>query len=331
MLLCTLTTLFFRTFVSEILISETSNRSINILVFSLIPIVLFLFFASAIFDFFKAIVLHREGVTFQTQLIIYFIVTIIFVIIPIIIIITLSIGGLSRFWNAGATTSALDNIHEFVLDVYSLHSERFKQIIYSNDLDNIEIIQIDEYIGAIQDFVRRENGDWETLRFAGDGFYRLEKAITGHSGFITRDIPRDIDTIRYAVKVVDDVQRIISYKLGNGFDTVLAVIEQEKSRFEIINTALGNMRSLFLFYSLIFLFPTILLTMLIAISFTRKLTQPLAELASVTQKLAGGDFSLHIITRRNDELGLLISSFNSMVPVYLPTNRTNKLFSEHGL
>jgi nitrogen fixation/metabolism regulation signal transduction histidine kinase len=55
------------------------------------------------------------------------------------------------------------------------------------------------------------------------------------------------------------------------------------------------------------------MTAIIAISFTRRISQPLVDLTEATRRVAEGDFSIHILARRGDELGLLVSSFNSMV------------------
>jgi nitrogen fixation/metabolism regulation signal transduction histidine kinase len=55
------------------------------------------------------------------------------------------------------------------------------------------------------------------------------------------------------------------------------------------------------------------MTAIIAISFTRRVTQPLVELTEATRRVAEGDFSIQILARRGDELGVLIRSFNSMV------------------
>jgi nitrogen fixation/metabolism regulation signal transduction histidine kinase len=63
----------------------------------------------------------------------------------------------------------------------------------------------------------------------------------------------------------------------------------------------------------VFFFPTLLMTLIIAISFTRRVTQPIVELTEATRRVAEGDFSIQILARRGDELGLLIRSFNAMV------------------
>ena len=55
------------------------------------------------------------------------------------------------------------------------------------------------------------------------------------------------------------------------------------------------------------------LPLIIAISFTRRVTNPIVELTEATRRVAEGDFSIQILARRGDELGLLIRSFNAMV------------------
>jgi nitrogen fixation/metabolism regulation signal transduction histidine kinase len=55
------------------------------------------------------------------------------------------------------------------------------------------------------------------------------------------------------------------------------------------------------------------MTVIITISFSEKVTQPIVELAEATRRVADGNFSIQILARPGDELGLLISSFNAMV------------------
>jgi nitrogen fixation/metabolism regulation signal transduction histidine kinase len=68
-----------------------------------------------------------------------------------------------------------------------------------------------------------------------------------------------------------------------------------------------------IFYYGMFFFPTLLMTVIVAISFSRRVTQPLVELAEATRRVAAGDFSIQILARPGDELATLIRSFNTMV------------------
>jgi nitrogen fixation/metabolism regulation signal transduction histidine kinase len=101
--------------------------------------------------------------------------------------------------------------------------------------------------------------------------------------------------------------------LGENFDSALRIIENENDRFEIINSLRLNIRRLLIFYFGVFFLPALLMTLIIALSFTRKVTYPIDELTEATKTVAEGDLSIRILPRRGDELALLIQSFNAMV------------------
>jgi nitrogen fixation/metabolism regulation signal transduction histidine kinase len=134
-------------------------------------------------------------------------------------------------------------------------------------------------------------------------------------------MPRDTDLIRYVFyppgrrnsQGSAGELRVLTYHLGDGFDAAVKAIENQAQQFEIIDSLRENLRPLLVFYYGVFFFPTLLMTAIIAISFTRRIAQPLVDLAEATRRVAEGDFSIHILARRGDELGHLVSSFNSMV------------------
>jgi nitrogen fixation/metabolism regulation signal transduction histidine kinase len=106
---------------------------------------------------------------------------------------------------------------------------------------------------------------------------------------------------------------VLSYNIGDGFDAAIAGLENERGRFEVIDSLELQVKPLVIYYYGIFLFPTLLLTIIITISFARKITAPIVELADATTRVAEGDFSIQILSRPGDELGRLIASFNAMV------------------
>jgi nitrogen fixation/metabolism regulation signal transduction histidine kinase len=124
---------------------------------------------------------------------------------------------------------------------------------------------------------------------------------------------RDRDIIRYVIAPERGTLRVLCYSLGEGFDGTRETLENEAARFEIINSLQINLRFLFIIYYGVFFFPTLLMTVIVAISFARRVTQPIIDLTEATRRVAGGDFSIQILARRSDELGRLIGSFNAMV------------------
>lgn len=65
-----------------------------------------------------------------------------------------------------------------------------------------------------------------------------------------------------------------------------------------------------------------LLSLIILLIFSKKLTKPLKTLSFISQKVASGDFSLKTNLKVNDEIGELAKNFNDM------TSQLNKLFKK---
>jgi nitrogen fixation/metabolism regulation signal transduction histidine kinase len=315
LLLCVLTILFFRFFFLEMLSTGQLPDMLSLLVFFTIPLVLLFFLVGSMVRLLRDLIDHQAGSTFQSRLLAYFSIIVLFAAAPVTIIADLSINELSRFWGTVQLDTAMNGAQGFALDAYYLHVQQFKRLIgeYRLDVAGEHIILLPKNIEAVQDFTLNENDLWTSSAYTGDTAYSLSMPPVSQQGFISRELPRDTDTIRYVVRFGKTHIRVISYHLDAGFDESLEIIESEKKRFETIAWLLANVQNSLIFYYVIFFFPTVLMTMILAISFTRRVTQPIIELTEATQQIADGDFSIHILSRRGDELGILIRSFNTMV------------------
>jgi nitrogen fixation/metabolism regulation signal transduction histidine kinase len=168
-------------------------------------------------------------------------------------------------------------------------------------------------LAGVQDFRPGDDGGWVSRSFAGVPSRWLDSPPLVQRGFVPRELPRDTDVVRFVQIAERNRIRVVSCDLGTGFDLAVDTIEEEKARFELIGSLGINLRPLLIFYYGVFFFPTLLMTMIISFSLTRRVTQPLVELAEATRRVAEGDFSIRILTRPGDELALLIRSFNFMV------------------
>ncbi|MDR2964177.1 MAG: HAMP domain-containing protein [Treponema sp.] len=307
-LLCILTVLFSRNFFVDTLQNGKVPERLSIIVFFTIPAVLLIVLGASIFSLFIDLILRRPGSKFNARLLIYFTLIVFFSIAPITIMTSTALNEIVRFWHdldAPASTRAANS---FAAENYSLHMERFESILKQNDFSRITPgSKLPLHIASIQLFA--DNNSF----FTGDEQFRMELPPSIDSGFPPREIPRDIGTIRYVLKQRGNSIRVISYNLGSDFDRDLAALENQAERFDTINLLRQNIHSLLIFYYVVFFLPTLLMTVIIAISFTKRITQPIVELTEATRKVAEGDFSIQILSRRNDELGLLIRSFNAMV------------------
>jgi nitrogen fixation/metabolism regulation signal transduction histidine kinase len=324
-LLCLLTLLFSRNFFIETLRDGNVPDRLNLIVFFTIPVVLLIFLGISVFSLFTDIIARRPGSKFKARLLAYFTVIVIFSATPVTVMTGAALNELVRFWHsidaAGATAAA----RNFMIDNYSLHVERFESILRQTDFSRMDPAALPPDIAAVQSF-RTVSDEWEENTFTGDEKYRLPHPPSLERGFVTRELPRDEGTIRY-VQIAGGGStegrntrtpapgrlRVISYNLGEEFDTGMAALENQAARFDTIDSLRTNMRPLLIFYYGVFFFPTLLMTVIIAISFTRRVTHPIVELTEATRRVAEGDFSIQILARRNDELGVLIRSFNAMV------------------
>jgi len=314
-LLCVLTVLFSRNFFIEILDRGEVPDRLNLVVFFTIPAVLMVVLGISFFYLVIDFISNRPGSKFNARLIGYFAVIIIFSVTPIILMTSTAVNEIVRFWQSIDAPRATRSANSFIAENYSMHLERFDNIIKQNDFSSVlsgEMLPKD--IAAVQVFRLTETSSrWTDTSFSGDEQFRLSSPPGTESGFITRETPRDLGTIRYVQRLQNNAIIVINYELGGDFDSGRAALENQAQRFEIINELRGNLQPLLIYYYTVFFLPTLLMTAIITISFTRRITRPIAELTEAIQRVAEGNFSIQILTRRNDELGILIRSFNSMV------------------
>jgi nitrogen fixation/metabolism regulation signal transduction histidine kinase len=319
-LLCILSVLFFRSFFSEALYEGKVPGKLNLLVFFTIPAVLFIFLAIAAAGLLGDIIARRPGTKFRARLLGYFIIIVVFSAAPIAIVTGVSLNEAIRFWRSIDVDAAQDAAQLFALDNYSFHLEHFESILKKTNWNTVMSPAkssagpptLPANIASVQDFQRTE-GVWKEIAFAGAESGRLEAPLSETEGYVTRELPRDTGLIRYVTLPTRNMIRLISYNLGADFDRGMTAIKNQGERFEVISILRDNASILALFYYGVFFVPTLLMTAIIAISFTRRVTTPIVELTEATRRVAEGDFSIQILARRGDELGLLIRSFNAMV------------------
>jgi nitrogen fixation/metabolism regulation signal transduction histidine kinase len=309
-LLCVLTVLFSRNFFVNTLQDGKVPDQLNLIVFFTIPVVLLIVLGISGFNLLSDIVSRRSGSRFNARLLAYFAVIVIFSVTPVTVMTSSALNEIVRFWQSIDAASATIAANSLTADNYSLHMERFENIIRHTDFTRAT--RLPSGIASVQVF-RYRDGHWAETSFTGKEQFKLSSPPSIEGGFTTREIPQDLETIRYVQRATQNTIRLISYDLGSDFDWGKTVLENQARRFETINLLRANMKPLLLFYYIVFFLPTLLMTVIIAISFTRRITQPIIELTEATRRVAEGDFSIQILSRRNDELGLLIRSFNAMV------------------
>ena len=315
LLLFILTVLFSRFFVTDLLETGSIPPPMVLAVFFVIPAVLFIMLLVSGIRIVRDIFTREPGSRFQIRLLAYFVILVILAAAPVTLITSLSVSELLRFWKTIDVDNAMAEAQRFAMESYSLKLEKLQKTAEETDFriiftDNTGFLP--EGIIAAEEF-RLNDESWSESDFAGDEGRRLSAVPSLQSGFASRLLPRDIDVIRYIMLPEPGLIRVVTLDLGKNFDAALDIISEEKYRFEKINSIRLNIRQLLIFYYGVFFLPALLMTLIIAFSFTGKLSSPIEELTDATRRVAEGDFSLRILPRKGDELALLIQSFNSMV------------------
>jgi nitrogen fixation/metabolism regulation signal transduction histidine kinase len=309
--------LFSVSFLRELLKNGRVPGPLSLAGFFTIPVALLIFLIFSSLGIVRDFLKRRAGSRFQARLMAGFIIIVILTAAPVIVITSLSVNELVLFWKSIDVDRALKTAQVFATEAYSLRLEKLENLIRDERLalagGDLSGKTLPEEVAAIQDFRIGEGGIWAETAFAGDEARRLERPPAFTRGFAPRELPRDRDTIRYILVFSPERLRIISGDLGLGFDDSLKIVEDERGRFDIIDSIRFNIRRLLVFYYGVFFFPALLMTLIITVSFTRRMAWPIAELTEATKRVAEGDFSIRVLPRRKDELGVLIKSFNAMV------------------
>jgi nitrogen fixation/metabolism regulation signal transduction histidine kinase len=316
MLLMVLIILFSVFFLRELLKEGNIPGPLSLAAFFTIPAVLLIFLVFSGLGIARDLLGRRAGSRFQARLMAGFIIIVILTAAPLTVITSLSVNELVRFWKTIDVDSALKTAQALATETYSLKLEKLESLVQDEQSalagGDFSGRALPGEVAGLQDFEMRE-GRWVETAFTGNEAARLETPPALKKGFAPRELPRDRDAVRYIALPAPERLRIISGDLGHGFDSSLEIIENERTRFNIIDSIRFNIKRLLVFYFTVFFLPVLLMTLIITVSFTRRMTWPITELTEATRRVAEGDFSIRILPRRKDELGVLIKSFNAMV------------------
>ena len=340
LLLCILSVVFARTAVAGVLSDGTLPEGMGFVLFLTIPAVLLIFLTFSVQSLVRDALARRDGSRFQARLLGYFALTMLFAAVPNTVITIQFVYELVRFGRSIRVTEALQEAQKLGMDNYSFKLEKLETLIREKDFDSLmagygkaaggegegragqaglaseaETIRegVSEDLAAVQDFRLQEDGTWKGEGFLGRSQKELRSPPGLYQGFVSREIPRDTDIIRYITYPEKNLLRVISCSLGDGFDAAIELISAESGRFTLVSSLGTNLRPLLGFYFGTFIFPTLLMTIIIAVSFASRITQPLTDLTEATRRVSEGDFSIQILSHAEDEVGSLIRSFNAMV------------------
>ena len=311
-------------------------------------VLLFIFITLQVYRLFKEVKKEVTGSRLTLRLVISYSVMII---VPLMVLYFVSVNFLTKSiesWFNVRVESALEsglNIGQKTLDIlrkdvelksrsisYSLSNSKINEFnpILSDltekfDIYDAMIIDDESQILAISS---RDNIEIDTV------FPDEKDLILANTGFhgkidITQENIIYLKTYQPYFLIDDKIQKkfylILTQKIPESISQAALSVESVFEDYQALTFSRNSLKVIYQITLSIILFLAILLSISLALYFSRRFTMPLSILSEATQSIAKGNFKKKIPEQGKDELGMLVRSFNIMTTKLETANKTLEL------
>ena len=311
-------------------------------------VLLFIFIALQLYRLFKEVKKEVTGSRLTLRLVISYSVMII---VPLMVLYFVSVNFLTKSiesWFNVRVESALEsglNIGQKTLDIlrkdvelksrsisYSLSNSKINEFnpILSDltekfDIYDAMIIDDESQILAISS---RDNIEIDAV------FPDEKDLILANTGFhgkidITQENIIYLKTYQPYFLIDDKIQKkfylILTQKIPESISQAALSVESVFEDYQALTFSRNSLKVIYQITLSIILFLAILLSISLALYFSRRFTMPLSILSEATQSIAKGNFKKKIPEQGKDELGMLVRSFNIMTTKLETANKTLQL------
>ena len=311
-------------------------------------VLLFIFIALQVYRLFKEVKKEVTGSRLTLRLVISYSVMII---VPLMVLYFVSVNFLTKSiesWFNVRVESALEsglNIGQTTLDIlrkdielksrsisYSLSNSKINEFnpILSDltekfDIYDAMIIDDESQILAISS---RDNIEIDAV------FPDEKDLILANTGFhgkidITQENIIYLKTYQPYFLIDDKIQKkfylILTQKIPESISQAALSVESVFEDYQALTFSRNSLKVIYQITLSIILFLAILLSISLALYFSRRFTMPLSILSEATQSIAKGNFKKKIPEQGKDELGMLVRSFNIMTNQLETANKTLEL------
>ena len=311
-------------------------------------VLLFIFIALQVYRLFKEVKKEVTGSRLTLRLVISYSVMII---VPLMVLYFVSVNFLTKSiesWFNVRVESALEsglNIGQKTLDIlrkdvelksrsisYSLSNSKINEFnpILSDltekfDIYDAMIIDDESQILAISS---RDNIEIDAV------FPDEKDLILANTGFhgkidITQENIIYLKTYQPYFLIDDKIQKkfylILTQKIPEIISQAALSVESVFEDYQALTFSRNSLKVIYQITLSIILFLAILLSISLALYFSRRFTMPLSILSEATQSIAKGNFKKKIPEQGKDELGMLVRSFNIMTTKLETANKTLEL------
>ena len=286
----------------------------------------------------------RPGARFKTRLLSFFAMIVLLASVPQAVLSVNFIRAATSAWFSSGTGDAIRGAQDITLAFFGQKQDDLKSFVASRFLagllDGLES-QPDRVWDRIQgvnpgiDSMQVFDPLFEESYFAGPEELRVSslRAAEARDGQITRESASSVSFLRvrtsYELRGSESDRYTVMFgaRLPAGFDATAGLLADALEFFVQLELFQSDFVTAIAVFYAFFSVPLMLLSILVSFFLSEEIIRPIVSLEEATRKLAEGDFSIRILTRRGDELSILVDSFNRMVSE-LERTRTKMIQTE---
>ena len=269
------------------------------------------------------------GYKFKTKLVV---ILVVLTLIPTGLLFILSSGLVTNYierWFTPQLREPLDRSIEIAKSIYELEKQR--AFDYAKSLSAGKTTVGNYTVGHLTEIPKDAT---ETVRAAFDGKADVE-VISGEKGDTVRAVAPEYKEGRQRGIIV--VESFIPKEITENVENIKDAYEN----YLILESWKVPIKTNYLLILGFFTLLVIFMALWIALKISKGITDPIESLAQATEQVAAGNLDIKVDLKREDEIGLLVNSFNNMVKelkegkeslqsAYLESNR-RRLFMENIL
>ncbi len=318
---------FFQQFISNLAYADSTANVIMVTTAIALPLILLAIIVFQISKLAGERARRLPGTRFKTRLLLFFAFIALFSSIPQALLSINFINSTITFWLDVQIGEALKGGLNISLDYYddkvetlrnfgtSYHlrtllqgMERNPDRVWDNIKElnsDIDFIEVFDHLG--QEVFFRGSVDGRVTEFSTIQSFNGSLPKVDREGFsILRHLSRHrIEGEDYAV--------LSGIVLSADFASQVRSITESLETFNQLGRYKDLFKRVIVVFYFLFSFPVFLLSILVSFLLADEIIQPIVNLEEATRRVAEGDFTVRILSRSNDEISVLVSSFNRMV------------------
>ena len=268
----------------------------------------------------------QPGARLKTRLVLFFSLVTVLTSIPVSLVSINFINSGTRLWLDSDVGDALRGGEWISLQYHQTSVQALEEFATSEALSDIaavtvadpqrlwrQIDQLNPTIGFLQVWPAQGGS-----HFYGDEAARLSDAdvLFRTPGALPRDARGNISILRYGVAVPTPegaAYLVVGTVLPQEFDARANALTRALAAVTQLDRFQDLFRVVLVGFYLAFSLPILLVAILLSFLISDELILPVVNLVEATRRVAEGDFSFRVLTRQEDELAVLVGSFNQMI------------------